>query len=326
MLELRQLHVLAAIAREGSLAAAARMLHYSQPTITHHLAALESHFGARLVQRGPRGAELNELGATLLPHAEAVLERLGLAERELRDLAERGTRTLHIGTFPTAGALLLPPAVKVLLQADVHVSMTEGELPTLLKGLRARELHAALVFSQPGDRLDLDDDFDLHPLLHDPLQLVLPEDHRCAGQTHVRLEDLRQDNWIGAADPGDPCDRALARACAKHSFQPVHTLRTDDYAVVQGFVAAGAGVAVIPRLALGTPHPDVVLRQLEGEPLAREISVVTLRTSAASTIATLMDCLDRQAGEIRRRWADADADAGAGADAAVGADADSVPE
>lgn len=104
MLELRQLHVLKAIAQEGSLAAAARALHYTQPTITHHLAVLESHFDARLVQRGPRGAALTELGAVLLPHAEAVLERLRLAEREVRDLAERGAHTLHIGTFPTKPA------------------------------------------------------------------------------------------------------------------------------------------------------------------------------------------------------------------------------
>ncbi|MCX5311945.1 LysR substrate-binding domain-containing protein [Streptomyces sp. NBC_00154] len=109
----------------------------------------------------------------------------GDASKSARDLAERGAHTLHIGTFPTAGALLLPPAVKALRHAGVHISLNEGELPTLLQGLRARELHAALVLSQPGDRLDLDDDFELYPLPHDPLQVVLPEDHRCADQTNA---------------------------------------------------------------------------------------------------------------------------------------------
>ncbi|MBC9718791.1 LysR family transcriptional regulator [Streptomyces sp. TRM66268-LWL] len=304
MLELRQLHVLKAIAREGSLAAAARALHYSQPTITHHLAALEAHFGHRLVQRGPRGAELNELGSSLLPHAEAVLERLRLAEQEIRDLAEQGTHAVHIGTFPTAGALLLPPAVKALLQAGVRVTLSEGELPMLLKGLRARQLHAALVFSEPGEHLDLDEEFELHALLRDPLQLVLPRNHRFADRDHVPLEELENDDWIGAADPGDPCDRALSRACAKHSFQPVYTLRTDDYAVVQGFVAAGAGIALVPRLALSTPHRGVVLRQLADLPLAREVSVAALRTSAAGSIPTLVEHLRTQAHTIQRRWSD----------------------
>lgn len=306
MLELRQLTVLKAIAQEGSLAAAARALHYTQPTITHHLGVLEAHFEARLVRRGPRGAALTELGAALLPHAEAVLERLRLAEREVRDLAERGTHTLHIGTFPTAGALLLPPAVKAVRQDGVQVSLVEGELPVLLRGLRARELHAALVFSQPGDRLDLDDDFELHPLLTDPLLLVMPEDHRCAALTHVPLEELRDDDWIGSADPRDPCDRVLSWACAQYSFEPVHALRTDDYAVVQGFVAAGAGVALVPRLALGTPRDDVAVRKPTGPPLAREISVAVLRTTAARSTRELVEALTLQAERIGRRWSDLD--------------------
>ncbi|MEV4918167.1 LysR family transcriptional regulator [Streptomyces tirandamycinicus] len=302
MLELRQLAVLRAIAQEGSLAAAARSLHHTQPTVTHHLGVLEAHFGARLVRRGPRGAALTELGAALLPHAEAVLERLRLAEREVRDLAERGARTLHIGTFPTAGALLLPPAVKAVRAEGVQVSLVEGELPALLRGLAARELHAALVFSQPGDRLDLDDDFELHPLLTDPLLLVMPQDHRCAGLAQVPLAELRDDDWIGSADPRDPCDRVLSWACARHGFQPVHGLRTDDYAVVQGFVAAGTGVALVPRLALGTPRSDVAVRTLTGPPLAREISVAVLRTTAARSTGGLVEALTRQAGRIGEQW------------------------
>ncbi|MFG2983850.1 LysR family transcriptional regulator [Streptomyces sp. NPDC048258] len=303
MLELRHLLVLRAIAQEGSLAGAARALHYAQPTITHHLTVLEAHFDARLVQRGPRGAALTELGEALLPHAEAVLSRLQLAEREVRGLAERGARTLHIGTFPTAGALLLPPAVKALHQRGVHVSLTEGELPALLSGLRSRELQAALVFSQPGDRLDLEDEFELHPLLTDPLLLVMPEDHRCARLERVPLEELRDDDWVGAADSRDPCDRLLSWACAQYGFEPVHVLRSDDYAVVQGFVAAGTGVALVPRLALGAPREDLVVRPLEGPPLAREISVAVLRPTASRSAHDLVTALTRQAARITAQWA-----------------------
>ncbi|MET9606666.1 LysR family transcriptional regulator [Streptomyces sp. NPDC006512] len=303
MLEVRHLQVLRSIAQEGSLAGAARALHYSQPTITHHLAALESHFDARLVTRGPRGATLTELGEALLPHAEAVLERLRHAELEVRDLAERGTRTLHIGTFPTAGALLLAPAVKRLHQQGVHISLTEGELPRLLRGLRARELQAALVFSQPGDRLDLDDAFELHPLLADPLLLVMPRDHPCAALDRVPLTALRDTAWVGAADPHDPCDRVLTWACAQQGFEPVHAMRTDDYAVVQGLVAAGTGVALVPRLALGAPHPDLAVRPVAGPELAREISVAVLRSTAARSAREVVSALQEQAALVTGRWA-----------------------
>ena len=76
MLELRQLTVLQAIARAGSMAGAARALHHSQPTVAHHLAALESHLGVSLVTRSTRGATLTDLGQLFLGHAEAVLDRL----------------------------------------------------------------------------------------------------------------------------------------------------------------------------------------------------------------------------------------------------------
>ncbi|MEU7038439.1 LysR family transcriptional regulator [Streptomyces sp. NPDC046237] len=303
MLDVRHLQVLRSIAQEGSLAAAGRALHYSQPTITHHLASLEAHFNAQLVQRGPRGAALTELGEALLPHAEAVLERLRHAELEVRNLAERGMRTIHIGTFPTAGALLLAPAVKRLHQQGVHISLTEGELPLLLRALRAGELQAALVFSQPGDRLDLDEEVEVHPLLSDPLLLVMPEDHPCASLDRVPLADLRDTAWVGAADPHDPCDRVLAWACGQEGFEPLHAMRTDDYAVVQGLVAAGTGVALIPRLALGAPRPDLVVRRLAGPALAREISVAVLRTTSNQAAQELISALQEQAALIAERWA-----------------------
>ncbi|MFD7963718.1 LysR family transcriptional regulator [Streptomyces zaomyceticus] len=306
MLDVRQLQVFRAIAQEGSLAAAGRALHYSQPTITHHLAALEAHFNARLVRRGPRGATLTELGDALLPHAEGVLERLRHAELEVRNLAERGMRTLHIGTFPTAGALLLAPAVRRLHRQGVHISLSEGELPVLLRGLRAGELQAALVFSQPGDRLDLDEDFEVHRLLSDPLLLVLSEDHPCASLDEVPLGELRESAWVGAADPHDPCDRVLAWACGREGFEPLHVMRTDDYAVVQGLVAAGAGVALVPRLALGPHRPDLVVRPLAGPVLAREISVAVLRSTSARAAQELIAALLEQAALVAERWAATD--------------------
>jgi len=299
MLELRHLQVMRAIAREGSLAAAARALRYTQPTITHHLATLESHFGAALFHRGPRGASLTEVGESLLPHAEAVLERVRLAEQEVRGLVAHGTASLRVGTFPTAGALLLPPAVRRLHQRGVRISLREGELPTLLAGLRSRELHLALVFSQPGDRLDLEEEFAVHPLLEDPLFLVLPADHPQAALERVPLTALRDDGWIMGTTDWDPCDRLLNWACAQEGFEPVHVMRTDDYGVLQGFVAAGIGVALVPRLGLGNPREDIAIRPVDGPALARQIGVAMLRTTTAGSAEELLAELRVEADQLQ---------------------------
>ncbi|MFK4226411.1 LysR family transcriptional regulator [Streptomyces sp. NPDC019890] len=302
MFDLRHLQVLRAIAREGSLAAAARSLHHSHPTIAHHLTTLEAHFGARLVHRGPRGTALTEVGEALLPHAEAILERMLLAERETRDVVAHGSCALRVGTFPTAGALLLPPAVRTLHEAGVQVSLTEGELPELLRGLRSRQLDLSLVFSQPGDRLDLEEEFTVHPLLEDPLLLVLPVDHPQAALERVPLDALRTDKWIMGTTDWDPCDRALSWACAQHGFEPVHGMRTDDYAVMQGFVAAGIGVALAPRLGLNNPRTDIAVRPVAGPPLVRQIGVAMLHATAARSAGQLLAALRAESVRIRSRW------------------------
>ena len=302
MFDLRHLQVLRAIAREGSLAAAARSLSYTHPTVAHHLATLEAHFGTRLVHRGPRGAVLTEEGQTLLPHAEAVLERMQLAERDVRAVVEQGAVTLRVGTFPTAGAQLLPPAVRQLRQSGVQVSLVEGELPTLLARLRSRDLHVALVFSQPGDQLNLGGEFTVCPLLTDPLLLVLPIDHPLAHQAFVRLDALRESQWIMGTTDWDPCDRLLSWACGRAGFEPVHGMRSDDYGVIQGFVAAGIGVALAPLLALDNPRPDIVVRPIDGPRVARQISVAMLRKTTAASAQRLLTALGVEADRIRSRW------------------------
>ncbi|WP_242535517.1 LysR family transcriptional regulator [Streptomyces albidoflavus] len=299
------MQILRAIAREGSLAGAARALRYTQPTITHHLATLESHIGAPLFHRGPRGAVLTGAGEALLPHADAILERVRLAEQEVEVMVRHGARTLRVGTFPTAGASLLPPAVRRLHQRGVQVTLQEGELPSLLTALRTRELDLALVFSQPNEPLGLDEAFTVHPLLDDPMLVVLPADHPQAGSARVPLAALRDEGWIMGASDWDPCDRLLSWACAREGFEPRRVLHTNDCGVLQGFVAAGMGIALFPRLGLGHPREDIVIRPVDGPPLGRHIGVAILRPCAAGSAGWLLTELRAEARRIQTQYKDA---------------------
>ncbi|MEY9847191.1 molybdate transport repressor ModE-like protein [Streptacidiphilus sp. BW17] len=308
MFELRHFEVLRAIAREGSLAAAGRALGFSQPTITHHLTAMESQAGTTLVRRGARGAALTPAGDLLLAHGAAVLERVRLAEHELRALLERGVTALRIGTFPTAGALLLPPAVKHLHRLGIEVSLTEGELPLLVDELHARRLDAALVFSQPGEGLDLGGSFEVHPLLDDPLQLVLPADHPLAAQHTVPITTLREEGWIMGHSDWDPVDRVLTWVCAKADFEPVRVMRTDDYAVLQGFVAAGVGIALLPRLGIAANRTDLAVRPIDipgkadGLTPARKISLAVPLDTPNPGTEQLLRALQVQAQRLLKAW------------------------
>lgn len=291
MLELRQLTVLQAIARAGSLAGAARSLHYSQPTVAHHLAALESHLGVDLVTRTTRGATLTDLGQLFLGHADAVLDRLGSAEAEVKALARHGVATLRIGTFPTAGAHVLPRAVAALeVRTGVRVELHEAEPPELIERLLARELHCALIYDDPEAPAHLLDELKTVPLFDDPFRVVLPASHPLAGRKSVAIAELADDGWMMSRDPDEPGDTALRAACAAEGFSPRPVLRTDDYDVMFGFVAAGVGVALVPQMAL-VARDGVVVRPIAGAQLRRSIRFVSLAGDAPPATAVLVAAL-----------------------------------
>jgi DNA-binding transcriptional LysR family regulator len=251
MLDLRQFQVLRAIAQQGSLAAAARELHYGQPTISHHLGALESHLGARLVIRGPRGAVLTEMGLLLMEHVDPVLDQIDAAETDVKNRVQHGVSTLRVGTFPTAGARLLPRALSMVIPGSgVRVELVEAEPLVLVEKLRAHALHCALIYDMSDAAATDRPDLVITALSTDPYRLLLAADHRLADREVIDLRDLEQEGWILSRDTYDPGDRTLAAACRALGFRPQVALRSDDYSLIQGFVAAGIGVALVPEMAI----------------------------------------------------------------------------
>ena len=298
MLDLRQLVALQAVARTGSLAGAARELHHSQPTVAHHLQALESHLGATLVDRSARGSTLTDLGLVFLDHVEAVLDRLASAESEVKALARHGVATLRIGTFPTAGAHVLPSAMaSVQRGTGVRFELVEAEPPTLLARLAGRELHAALIYDHPEHPMHLVDELLVTTLFDDPFLVVLPADHPMARHASVPLASLADDGWILSHDLSEPGDQALRAACAAEGFVPRPVLRTDDYDVIFGFVAAGVGIALVPQMAL-VERPGVVVRPLVDVQFARSVRFATHREGAPPAVGPLLRALRQEA---RRR-------------------------
>ena len=296
MLDLRQLTVLEAVAREGSLAGAARSLHYSQPTVAHHLAALETQLGVQLVTRTTRGATLTDLGQLFLGHASAVLDRLASAEAEVKALARHGVVTLRVGTFPTAGAHVLPRAVAATqVRTEVRVELLEAETTELIERLDARELHCALVYDDPDAPMLVRDDLAITPLFDDPFLVVLPASHRLASAESIRLGDLADDGWMMSRDVDEPADQSLRAACAVEGFVPRPVLRTDDYDVMFGFVAAGVGVALVPQMAI-VEREGVVVRPLAGAKLRRTVMFVMHPDDAPPAAKALLAALRASAG------------------------------
>ncbi|MEU7003039.1 LysR family transcriptional regulator [Nonomuraea sp. NPDC046570] len=297
MIDLRQFQVLRAIAVNGSLAGAARQLHYGQPTISYHLSALEAHLGARLVERSPTGAVLTNIGALVLEHASVVLDRIEAVESDVEARRKHGVSTLRIGAFTTAASRLLPGALRRSTEgAGVRVELTEAEPLDLLTQVRARALHCALIYGIGDEKTQYGADLHVQTLFVDPYRLLLPTGHGQAGGTEpVDLALLAHEGWIISNGSYDPSDQTLFATCQSLGFRPRIVLRADNYSVIHGFVGAGGAVALVPELALEKGH-GVVARPTVQDIGARRIQFVTLAGPRPPTVEHLYRELHRQYG------------------------------
>jgi molybdate transport repressor ModE-like protein len=258
MLDVTRLRVLAAVARCGSVTAAARELGYAQPSISHHLARLEAETGSRLVQRAGRGIRLTEAGAMLAQRAEEILGRLDAAEADLA--AHTGLRAgrVRLAAFPSSLGTFVPPAAAAFAAAHpgVELRFTEAEPPDAVRLLRAGEVDIALLFGYPEAPAE-PDGLRQVPLVREPIYLVTP-----AGLAGDRLVDHAGRRWITGCDR---CRAHLVRSCAAAGFAPDIAFVTDDYVAVQALVAAGLGVTTLPGLALAAQrHSGVRAVRLPG--------------------------------------------------------------
>jgi molybdate transport repressor ModE-like protein len=297
-LDARDLRLVTAIAAAGSVAGAARALDCSQPTASQHLAALETRLGARLVERGPRGARLTELGALLVGHADELLDRLEVVEADVRRHIEHGVSTLRLGAFTSAAPELASRAIARLVADGLHVELIEAQVPELLRALRRRELHAGIVFTRSDERPPALDGIAFAHLLDDEHLVVLPAGHPAAAQATVALTELRDERWIAAPSDEDASYATLVQACRSVGFEPTFAHRIDDLTTTQGFVAAGLGISPLPRLAVEPLRDDVVVRPLARARIVRTIHLAYLESLAPALRDRLLAALSAQARRL----------------------------
>lgn len=303
MLNASRLNVLREVVERGSFSAAADALSYSQSAVSQAIATLEGELGAPLIERDRRGVRPTAAGAALAAHAEGILSRMDDAEAEVAAIAGGRGGRLRIASFPTAGATLMPQAVARFRAAHpgVEVSLAEGESEEIAPRLRAGDFEIVILFEFVGVGERLGAGVRRFELLDDPLHLALPVEHPLVGRRKLRLEDLREESWVQTS-AASPCARHVVRSCHAAGFEPRVSFESDDYQTVQGLVAAGVGVALIPRLALSIVRPDIRIRSLDPGSPVRKVFAATPRAAAVTpAVATMLDVLR----EISRNAADA---------------------
>lgn len=272
MPEIAELETFVAVARDGSLVAAARRLGRTQPSLSARLASLESAWKTKLFRRHARGMALTPEGSRLLPGAEAVLGELQALDRAA-GVPVAGRDELRVGAGDALGRERLPRAMRALLRETPKLSirLVEGATPKLIDALRAGEIDLALV-SGPALAEGRSPAIVSETILESRVDLLAPVGSRlgtppsAASLAASRLVTLQR---------GSAFRQHLeeAFAAAGVAFRPA--VEVGNLSLVRRFVVAGLGVAPVPAVAfaVGSEPPRIRRRPLPWVPRVRYSAV-----------------------------------------------------
>lgn len=245
------LPVLRELAERGSVTAVAAATHRTPSAVSQQLRTLQRQAGVPLVERVGRGVRLTADGRALAEMAAGVATALATVESAWSEHLAGVSGTVDLAVFPSAAELLLPglltrvhehPGI-VLELSDVDVS--EGEFAPLTAD------HDVVIGHRPDGARRPDGAVETVALLREPLDVALPLDHPLAGRDRVGIEDVVEETWIGV--PEDyPIDRVLTAMAAASDTPPSVAFRTIHLPVIENLVAAGHGIALVPRYTSGT--------------------------------------------------------------------------
>jgi DNA-binding transcriptional LysR family regulator len=245
-LNLNQLRVFDALARTGSVSAAARGLRVSQPAVSKQLAELESSLALRLFDRLPRGVRLTEAGRVLAGFAERMFALESAAEKELTGLRAGRSVTLRIGASTTIGSYLVPTLFGALkkLAPDAELSLNIGNTAQTLDLVRLQEVDLGLT-----EGLMASDEFVSRPFSEDELIAITAPGDELAHSPHVTLSRLVA-RPILVRERGSGTREVLEKALAEHGFNVRPALELGSTEALKNAAANGLGVAFVSLLSV----------------------------------------------------------------------------
>lgn len=260
----RRLVIFSTVVERGSIGAAARELGWTQPAVSQHLAALEKETGMQLLLRSSGGVTPTEAGARLVVHADRISESMDAALAELEEIAALKKGRVRFACFPSAAAIILPPALADMNASypDIDLSFTELEPPDAIAGVLANQFDVAMIFRYAETPVEEEGALEWTPILADPMRLVLPPSHRLADRESVSLGELAHDEWIAGCAR---CRANLLTSAEAAGFTPKIRYSTDDSTVVQRLIHHDPTVvSLMPEIALEAyPNPNIVVKKVE---------------------------------------------------------------
>ena len=271
-MEINQLRYVCAIAETGSFSRAAERCHVAQPSLSQQVLKLEEDLGAKLFDRLGRSVRLTEAGRGFLPHARSILHQMEAARTGVEDKRTDVRGSVAAGVIPTIAPYLMPSYIAAFARKhpEAKLRLVEETTPVLVESLRNLSIDLAILALPLRHK-----EFEMFPLLTEPLFAVLPKDHPRAAAKSMALKDLRGEPFVMLRD--GHCFRDLSVAtCARARITPRIAFESGQFSSLLGMVAAGVGVSLVPQMAVDRNIPCQYIR-LSDASATRTIVAAVLR-------------------------------------------------
>jgi DNA-binding transcriptional LysR family regulator len=301
VLDVRRLQMLSELQRLGTIAAVANELHLSAPAVSMQLAALEREVGLTLTERQGRRVVLTPAGEVLAGHGRNIFDLVTVAEMEVHALRQGESGSYAVAAFPTAARSYVAGAWQELRDgpgAGPALRLTELEPDAATEALVRGDVDLAVTHAYSNVPGMPAQGLNSTSIVTEDVLLAVPASVSPATTAAgaARLADLATSDWV-VPHADLTCADMVMRACGAAGFQPKVVAEATDHAVQLRLVAAGIGVALVPRLAA---QPTPGLRLLPLHPRVQRHHFALTRSAATSDagIRRIVELLDEHAARL----------------------------
>jgi LysR family transcriptional activator of glutamate synthase operon len=259
------------VAELGHVTNAAAELRVSQPGLSRAIARLERELGVPLFDRAGRNVRLSPYGEVFLGHARRLLAEESTARRALAQAADPEGGEVALAFLHTQGTRLVPDLLRRF--RDEHPRVRFRLSQDAASGLEGA-IHggaADLAITSPPQ----DTALTWRPMVTERLLLAVPEGHRLAARTRVRLAEAAGERFV-AVRHGAGLRGVLESLAARAGFRPSILFEGDELATVRGLVAAGLGVALVAPAGAAESFPGLAEIPLSDPGAERTIGLAWL--------------------------------------------------
>lgn len=245
-MELRQLQYFVKVAKKQHVTQASEELHIAQSAVSRQIHQLEEELGVNLFVQKGRNLQLTPVGKLFLNRVESIFSDLDRAVSEVHEFLDPNVGVIRIGFPHSLGMNLLPTVVASYKKErpGVKFRLKQGTFTSLIRDVMSGEIDLAFISPFPESHDYVAGEL----LLTEELYAILPKHHPLAGESVIRLEQLKDEPFVMFSE-GFSLQTIVLDACKKAGFVPNLSFEGEETDTIRGLVAAGMGVSLLPEMA-----------------------------------------------------------------------------